>query len=121
MIAAGLLIAVLFGGGATADPADAAANRCGSYTDPAFGWIGIYVTKGHVSCLKAKSLIRRAVRGGGGGVPTGAGNSERYPDGWICGGQMGAITCSKPSTRHPKQSVTGRDCSQVGCPRRLGS
>jgi hypothetical protein len=96
-------------------------KRCAFATSP-YGRIGVYVTKGHVTCRRGVLLIHRMFYVAG--KPTGAGDTERYSDGWLCGGQMGYYSCARPSTRHPKQSVEGIAChlGSVTCPKvvRLG-
>lgn len=92
----------------SAPPAEAR-KSCGTYRDATFGRIAVTVEKGRLSCKRAKRVIRRAADPSDtSGTPTGAGNVTRYPDGWLCGGQMGQIICAKPSYRHPRLRVTAR-------------
>jgi len=90
--------------------------RCGLTSSP-FGPIGVYRMKGQVTCRHAEFLIHRAFYVEG--TRTGAGDSELYHDGWVCGGQMGYFNCSKPKTLHPREAVEGLACHSVGvgCPR----
>jgi hypothetical protein len=94
-------------------------DRCGYTTSP-YGRLGIYVIKGDVSCSEAERLIHRAFHMAG--EPTRYGDSERYLGNWICGGQMGYYTCSRPTPAHPKAQVEGRACTMrgVGCPAAAG-
>jgi hypothetical protein len=89
--------------------------RCG-FTSSPYGTLGIYVQKGRVNCRRAAFLIHRAFYITG--QPSGL-NEERYPDGWICGGQMGVYVCSTPSIRNPTQEVEGLACHMgtVRCPK----
>jgi hypothetical protein len=102
-------------GGRDASAASTRYHRCGYTTSP-YGRLGIYVLKGSVACLEGERLIHRAFYVAG--EPTHYGDSERYPGSWICGGQMGYYTCSRPTPAHPNAQVEGRACDMpgVGCP-----
>jgi hypothetical protein len=104
-------------------------NRCGVLSAPAHPRsffpkrLGVYLAQGRVSCREGEYLIRRAFTVAG--VDTGVGDSERYRDGWVCGGQMGYYFCAYPAsqlrTRRFTKEVLAQDCTdrQVGCPRRV--
>jgi hypothetical protein len=116
---------VLVGGACITASASVARNgngtgalRCG-FTQSPYGRLGIYITLGDTSCRTGEFLIHRSFYTAG--TPTKFGDMERYPDGWICGGQMGTYSCDKPSPSHPTKAVLGLACrgvgDGVGCPR----
>lgn len=99
-------------------------RRCG-FTGSPYGRLGVYVEKGPVSCHKGRHLIHKAFFAPGESVGTGF---VRYPNGWVCGGQMGSYFCAKPlwyPNGHPKQYVAALAChmgsgpDRVKCPRRI--
>jgi hypothetical protein len=120
-IASGFSLAMSAGG-----PSPAAAHgsdrvrRCGYASSP-YGKLGVYIEKGQVPCRGGRRSIRRAFYATGESVgPT---DSVRYPDGWVCGGQMGTYFCGKPlwlGGGHPRQYVLALACRRslnpAGCP-----
>jgi hypothetical protein len=96
-------------------------KRCGYVGSGSYKW-GIYPVDGHVSCKQAKALMWRAQTKPG--IPTGSYSDERYPDGWLCGGQMGYYFCGWPysKARHPfTRLINAQACHllHVGCPARI--
>ncbi len=90
-------------------------HRCG-FTNSPYGPLGIYIIHGHTSCTEGKFLIHRMFHVTG--EHTGAGDTERYPDGWYCGGQMGYFYCARPQSLHPREAVQALECNDrlVRCP-----
>jgi hypothetical protein len=94
--------------------------RCGHTSSP-YGALGVYVAEGRLTCAEGAFLIHREFKGGGISMPT---DEARYPDGWICGGQMGFYFCfwpwNAPHDRFTKR-VYAQACTiaEVGCPARV--
>jgi hypothetical protein len=92
---------------------------CGHTSSP-FGSLGLYVAEGGVTCAKGAFLIHREFKVEGISI----GNEGRYPDGWLCGGQMGYYFCFWPwNAPHLRFSerVYAQACTiaGVGCPVRV--
>jgi hypothetical protein len=99
-------------------------DRCG-FTSSPYGRLGVYIEKGRVSCRKGRHLIHREFYAPGKSVGTG---SVLYPNGWVCGGQMGSYFCAKPlwyPNEQPKEYVGALAChmgsgpTAVRCPVRV--
>lgn len=99
-------------------------QRCGFAGSP-YGRLGVYVEKGPVSCRKGRHLIHQEFYAPGESVGTG---NVLYPNGWVCGGQMGSYFCAKPLWQphgHPEQYVAALAChmgsgpTRVRCPSRI--
>jgi hypothetical protein len=128
-IGAGLGATALSASAASSDVKNVTVARCGILHAPAHPKffqpkeLGIYIAEGHVSCVRGKSLITMAFQVAG--KDTGAGDTERYPNGWVCGGQMGYYGCEYPASQlHTGRftaSVQARECNLGGvkCPRKI--
>lgn len=124
IIAVGLAVTIVASQMATAAGVSAArahasrvVHRCGYARSP-LGRLGVYITKGDVSCARGAFLLHRPFFIAG--TPTGTGNTVRYSDGWLCGGGMGHFACARPSLKRPSQYVQGLLCDfrfgNHGCP-----
>jgi hypothetical protein len=96
--------------------------RCGRTSSP-IGPLGLYVAEGRVTCAKAAFLIHRPSTNAEVTL-IGLGDYGRYPDGWLCGGQMGYYFCfwpwNAPHLRY-RERVYAQSCTTagVGCPARV--
>jgi hypothetical protein len=89
-------------------------SRCATFRS-VYGPIGVYITKGHVSCREGRKDLKASLEGKG--TPFYSGGIY---EGWYCGGQMGYYFCKKPVSKASKEAV-GQACDvpHVGCPARL--